>query len=188
MTNNYLNYSDKELFEFLDGTSDESKLAFTEIYNRYSRRVFAYCLKVLGDKQKAEDAFQEVFVRFYKNAPSYRFTSINSLLISFARNLCFNVKRDTKIFVDISSVLNVYKTYKDADKEEMIKLVSIALDTLDDRYKEPLVLKVYNGLGYDEISELCGISTGAARTRVFRAKDKLKEILKPYLEEIYDQR
>ena len=188
MINKYLHYSDEELFENLDGVSDESKLAFTEIYNRYSRRVFAYCLKVLGDKEKAEDVFQEVFVRFYKNAPRYTFTSINSLLISFARNLCLNIKRDTKIFVDISSVLDAYKTYQDTDKEEMIKLVSIALDTLDDEYKEPLVLKVYNGLRYEEISELCGISIGAARTRVFRAKDKLKEALQPYLQEIYDYR
>ena len=63
-------------------------------------------------------------------------------------------------------------------------MVTLALDVLDDNYKEPLVLRMYNGLSYEEIGEICNLTKGNARIRVYRAKEKLKEILDPYLNDL----
>ena len=180
-------YTDEELFNDLKGDTKTKDQAFSEIYNRYSRNIYAYCLKVIGTSHEAEDIYQEVFVRFYKHAPKYEYINLNSLLIKIARNLCLNAKRNKKKNSDIEiDDLNIISPeYHSIERDEMQKLVTIAIDLLEPKYKEPLVLKVYNGLRYEEIGEILDINTVSARTRVFRAKKKMKEFLKPYIEEIY---
>lgn len=183
--NNYNKLSDKELFEFFKGSEEERKAAFAVIYDRHSRNVYAYCLKVTGNSDEADDVFQEVFMRFYKHAPGYTYNNVNSLLIKIARNLCLNLKRNKKNNVDLENINLVAPDVHKFENAEMQKLVAVAIDMLEPEYKEPLVLKMYNGLKYEEIAEILDLNVVSARTRVFRAKQKIKKYLKPYIEEIY---
>ena len=189
MAEDFRKYEDHELVQMMDGSKKRSDAAFTEIYDRYASSVFAYCLKVLGGKDQAEDIFQETFIQFYnKVRADHKNLSVRGFLITIARNLCLNYKRDKKSNVQIDEMEFLFKTYQGYEEKEMLELVRMAIELLDEKYKEPLILRVYNGLSYDDIANICKTSSVNARTMVFRAKQQIKKTLKPYLKDIYKEK
>lgn len=186
MRKDYAALSDKELVKLLKSEKKESDDAFRAVYNRYSSRLHAYCMRILHDKQQSEDIFQETFIRFYQKVKAdFNGGSIAGFLITIARNLCLNYKRDKKTTVPVEDFHIATESNVSDQREETAKLIRMAVDLLEDEYKEPLVLRLYDGMRYEEIAEICNISCDNARKRVFRAKQKIKDILNPYLKEIY---
>lgn len=99
------------------------------------------------------------------------------------RNLCLNAKRDKRETVEFEDWQ--YRVNPDSvEKSELLNLVSTALELLEDEYREAFVLREYNGHSYNEISKIVGDSVAAVKTRVFRARKKLRSILKPYITDI----
>lgn len=179
-------YTDTEIVGLLKSKSkSESDFAFHWIYNKYSVKVFSYCYKILKDRMKSEDVFQETFINFYENVKPEKINnaSLIGFLIKIARNKCLNVKRDIKPSVSYEdyewSNSNDFN-YFEKDKNRIIRE---AIDKLEETYKEPFILRVYDGLEYNEIAHICEISEDNARKRVFRAKQKIKEYLNPYINE-----
>ncbi len=182
-------YTDKKLIRMMNGDKTESDKAFRIIYDKYSSRVHAYCMRILNNREQTEDIFQETFLKFYKNATEDKLKSgsIAGFLITIARNLCLNYKRDKKSTVSYEEFHTMMTDNNDSDKEgkeEMYKLLTMAMDLINFELKEPLVLRLYDGLDYNEIARICDITPENARKRVFRAKQKIKEILEPYYKEI----
>lgn len=177
--------SDKELAALIRGKRKQSEAAFREIYDRYSARVNAYCMRIIRNSEAAEDIFQDTFFKFYNHVREDKESgTIIGFLITIARNLCLNYKRDMKPTVDINEYdFLVYET-QSFEHKEMQDLVKRALDILEDEFKEPLIMRVYNGLDYKEIAEICETTETTARSRVFRAKKKIRNILKPYIKDL----
>lgn len=185
MSNKLSKYNDKELVEMLKGSSVESEQAFTEIYERFAAKIYAYCIKVVQNKEEAEDIFQETFTRFYQSVyPEHENLHIQRFLITIARNLCLNHKRNRKSTVPVEDVEFLLPVNQSYERKEMAELVKLSMDLLEEIYREPLILRVYNGFQYDEIAEILGVTEGNARIRVYRAKDKLKKILEPYVNDM----
>lgn len=185
MKNKFSTYSDKELADLLKSDKKSSELAFTEIYDRYSQKIYAYCYRILGNKEIAEDIFQETFLRFYQFInPEHQKLNIQRFLIRIARNLCLNHKRNSKINLPIEEIENFIAQNKSSDDKEYLDLIKYGIELLEFEYKEPLVLRVYNEMSYEEIAAILDISVGNARIRVHRAKEKLKDILSPYIKDL----
>lgn len=172
------------------GSHRESESAFTELYGRYARRIHAYCSRILSDQQDAEDIFQETFIRFHntlrkKDADELdpklnRNTS--GLLFTIARNLCLNQKqRNIRWQAEQIESDMVHAWDKPYEQKEMVELITTALELLPEEYREAFVLREYDGLPYNEVAELTGATLATAKIRVFRAKEKLRKILEPYL-------
>ena len=179
-------YSDKELLNLLHGDKNQAGAAFAEIYDRYSLKVNAYCMSILNNKEQAEDVFQETFLKFYQNAQPERIQkSVIGYLITIARNLCINANRDKKNTIPIEEFHFPVKIANEYEDKELSELISIALDLLSDNYKEVIVLKYFDGLKYDDIGDILGITASRARYLVFIGKQKLKKILAPYFKGIY---
>ncbi len=184
MPTDYKHTDDAELFAMLAQSGMDSEYAFRELYRRYSGRMHAYCLRVMGDREVAEDVFQEAFFRFYKSAQKKpNMTNVPGFLMRITRNLCLNAKRDKRETVEFEDWQ--YRVNPDSvEKSELLNLVSTALELLEDEYREAFVLREYNGHSYNEISKIVGDSVAAVKTRVFRARKKLRSILKPYITDI----
>ncbi|OGU57703.1 MAG: hypothetical protein A2X64_06405 [Ignavibacteria bacterium GWF2_33_9] len=183
------NLSDIELLDFLKSEDKSiSDAAFREIYNKYASRVHSYCYKILKDRQKAEDIFQETFIKFYNNVQAERLMNggLIGFIITIARNLCLNEKRNIQDIVSFNSVMYYQKSEIYNNFEDTKKYIQDAINKLEFAYKEPLVLRLYDGMEYSEIAEICGISELNARKRVFRAKQKIKEYLKPIYIELFN--
>ncbi|MBI5325662.1 MAG: RNA polymerase sigma factor [Ignavibacteriae bacterium] len=177
-------YSDLELYKALREKKPMAEAAFSELYSRYAQRVFAYCLRVMGNHDDAKDIFQETFMKFYNNAQSLEVVdNIPGLLLTIARNLCLNFKRDKKTTYNIDDY-QVTSVETDYEKKELLELISMALELLEFEYREAFVLRQYQGLSYKEIAKLSGDSISAIKNRVWRAKEQIREILSPYLKEM----
>jgi RNA polymerase sigma-70 factor (ECF subfamily) len=176
-------HSDRELYELLL-LKEHKDGAFREIYRRHSPRIHAYCLRVTGDRDEAKDVFQDTFTRFMGSIRADReMTNLPAFLLRIARNLCLNRKRDTVATVDVDNVVLASHDMP-YEKRELLQLITTSLDLLPQEYREAFVLREYDGMSYAEIAEIAGVSEEAARIRAFRARNKIREILAPYLADL----
>lgn len=185
MNKNFKTNSDQELIKMLREDKKSSGPAFKELYNRYSSQVHAYCFKIFRDESKAEDIFQDTFLRFYQNVKIHEGSlNVHGYLITIARNLSLNQKQKDERIV-YSDKLDLQEgEYNGQDRKELLDLIDMALELLEFDYKDAFILKEYNGLNYEEIAEVTGTTSSNAKSRVFRARNKIKIILKPYLKEL----
>ncbi len=181
----YGKYEDSELFAALKEKKAIAEAAFAELYSRHSQRIYAYCLRVTGSPEDARDIFQDTFTKFYRSAnhKDIEVDNVPAYLLTIARNHCINYKRNRKIIFNFDDY-NFSTNDTGYEQKELLELVGRALDTLDFEYRETFVLRQYHGLSYKEISKITGDSIAAIKNRVWRAKEKIKQVLEPYLEDL----
>ena len=169
-----------------EDTHPRAEAAFTELYQRYSHRIHAYCYRILSNTEDAEDAFQETFLRFHKALKAGSvMTNVSGLIFTIARNLCINLKKKNTRWASDSIEDHTLSSRDDAyDKKELLNLIKTSLELINPDYREAFVLREYNGFSYDEIARMLDISVPTAKIRVFRAKDKIRKVLEPYLKDL----
>ena len=175
--------TDNELMNAIIEGGDAKDRAFTEFYQRYANRVYSYCRKIIGDGRYADDIFQETFLKFLATVEKGTIIQ-NSLgyLLKTAKNLIYNYHRDNLLnFIELDEI---HCSTNDTTYEsiEFSNIVEHALTLLPEEHKEAFVLQTYEGLTFNEISELTDVPLTTVRNRIVRSKRKLREILKPYLE------
>lgn len=184
MNKEYRKYDDKQLFEKLKSSEFERQLAFAEIYSRYSHRIYSYCLRLRGNVDDANDIFQETFLKFYYSIDNLdHIDNFLPYLIKISRNIHLNYKR-TPVSDVVLDELILVSNDKSYEQKELLELIANALECLDFDYREAFILRLYQGLSYKEISDITGVSVPTLKNRVWRAKEKLKEILEPILNEL----
>jgi len=180
-------YSDAELYAML--RTERAEESFSELYARYAQTVYSYTLRVMGDKEKAHDIFQDTFMRFFQSAERHdTLDNVKGYLLTISRNLCLNEKKRVHSqMVEFDDSLYNPGVSREAERSEMLKLISMAIELLPHDMKEAFVLREYQGLSYNEITVLLNIKVETAKVRVFRARQKIKEILEPYLNDINNE-
>ena len=177
--------TDEEVYALLSNKKRKvAKLAFEELYSRYSTKLYSYCKKILMNDESANDAFQETFTKIIEASKQGKvMTNFAGYLITVARNHCLNEKeniRNSMVFVeDFQIPINI-----ENDDRELVEIIRVALDSLPFEYRECLILKEFLNYSYSEIAELIGSNLSVVRIRIHRAKEKLKDILLPYSNEI----
>ncbi len=175
-------HSDKELLALLSENKKQAERAFAEIYSRYSQRVYAYCLRITGDNDDANDVFQDTFFKFYdKAAENETIDNLPAFLLTIARNLCLNYKRNQKNNIDIDN-FSFYTNDDALEEKELRKLIAHALELLDFEDREAFILRQYHQISNIEIAEITKTTVSGVKNRVRRAKDKIRLTLLPYLE------
>lgn len=165
-------------------------LAFVTLYNRYKRSVYIFCMKMLMDDEAARDCVQEVFLRVYERRGQLlqpeRFTA---WLFTIARNQCLSYYRSRKHeisgAIDIESLSASPETAPDSllERAEITHLVNTYISRLKMEYREVLLLREYLNLSYKEIAEVLGDTESAVKSRIFKARQRLFEMLRPILRE-----
>ena len=177
--------SDIELYAALKLEKPSSEKAFAELYARYSPRIFAYCRRILGDYDRAQDAFQETFVKFFNSAQQEReMSNVPAYLLRIARNLCLNMQRSNKGHISLEEYHMPSSFDMSHEKIELLSLITQAMETLPLDYKEAFILREYEGLSYQEIADMTESSLSTVKIRIYRAKQKIREILAPYIADI----
>jgi RNA polymerase sigma factor (sigma-70 family) len=171
--------SDESLLAgFASGDTDASA-AFVR---RFQSRVYGLALTILRDRELADDAAQEAFLRAWRYAPSYdaRRGAVATWLLAIARNVAIDVARvkpATPVDPDVvASELDLagYDVTPDVPERERVRQ---AVATLPDDQRRALVLAVYAGRTAREISELDGVALGTVKTRIRSAMLKLRATL-----------
>src|SRR5829696_6156242 len=181
--------SDEELMR---RTQNGDKAAFSILYDRYSSAVLSYLYRMLGNVEDVESIGQEVFLRAFRFAPTYRFPQkFSTWLFTITRNLAINHSRRRKRSpirnitelnlegVDISGdpYQVAAKATDDLEKREEIAQVLKALDELPTDQKEVIVLGVFQDLSYAEIEDITGTKAVTLRSRMFHGLKRLARTL-----------
>ena len=173
-------------------TQEGDKQAFSILYERYSSSVLSYLYRMLGNVEDVESVGQEVFLRAFRFAATYRYPQkFSTWLFTITRNLAINNARRRKRSpvrnvtelnlegVDMSG--DPYKVAAratdDVEKQEEIARVLTALEDLPSDQKEVIVLGVFQDLSYAEMEEITGTKAVTLRSRMFHGLKKLGKML-----------
>ncbi|WP_297522611.1 sigma-70 family RNA polymerase sigma factor [uncultured Clostridium sp.] len=159
---------------------DGDKEAFTQLIRENKLSLYKVAKGILNREEDVEDALSSCILNSYKNIKKLRNEEyFKTWLIRILINECnYIIKKNDKInyIQDYNTVNNgidksLYKdTYKDIDLDNALKL-------LDKPFREVIVLFYYNDLKQSDIAKILELNETTVRTRLFRAKEKLREIL-----------
>lgn len=188
----YTGYTERQLLAVLQKKRHTSRSgAFGEVYNRYSKFVYAYIIKFFRNSDvDAGDIFHDTMIEFYNYSCDTRIESISKYLVGVARNKCLNYIRDNKAkvyIIDDGANLNAnLQTNVNNELDvtfDFKEMYQKGLDSLNDEAREIFILKYYLGFSYIEIGELTGKDSNYLRLIMHRANTSLKTFLEPYYKE-----
>ena len=160
----------------VEAAIDGDPESFTELCRRYYPAMVAIAHSLLGDRHLAEDAAQETFAKAAVKLPQLRQTNkFAGWLAAICRNQARNMARFTNSTQANDEVLA--KAAK-SDGDDSGEAVRQALKRLSAPAREVVFLRYYDGLSYERISELLGISEQAINGRLRRAKRKMADYLR----------
>ncbi len=182
MNEDYSKFTDSELYKLLNEESKLKEKAFKEIYTRHSGKIYAYCRRVVGDRNKADDLFQETFLKLLQSISiDKEMSNLSGYMIKIARNLCLKYKSQQNVNLVSIEDFEIPTNDNILEGTELSSLISMALDLLQEEHREALVLQAYDGMTYSEIAEIQEVPVTTVRNWIVRAKQRLREILTPYL-------
>jgi len=178
------------------GVTDESlvaahlrgdQAAFRELVQRYGDGVLGYLFHMTGNRDQAEDLFQETFTRIHEKAHTFRGGNFKSWLFTIATRVaidsgrrrklrtCVSLDQETDCEDDNSAPLNGVVCEGAVDpageivRQEQRQQIRQAIESLPIRQRATLIMAYYQQLSYREVAEIMGCSVGAVKTHMSRA-------------------
>ena len=162
--------------------------AFEELVYKYQKMVYGTALRLCKNPDDAQDISQEVFIKLYKSLASFKFaSSLSTYIYRITTNLCLDFMRKRgEVFSltddETGQVSEVEDKSENPEEKffanERRRIFEQALDSLSYEHREMITLRDINGLSYREISEATSLPENTVKTRILRAREKLREILK----------
>jgi RNA polymerase sigma-70 factor (ECF subfamily) len=148
------------------------------VYHEFADQLLRFIQSRVPDTATAEDILQEVFLRVHNRIGSLRDDSkLQSWIFQIARNAIVDYYRGDRTTEQLSESLTVphYSDSEDAT-QELIPSVLEFIQCLPEDYRQPLVLWEFEGLSQQEIADHLGLSLPGAKSRIQRARDRLKDL------------
>lgn len=165
----------------------ENPEAFGEIVKRWERKIFALCFGMLSREEDARDAAQETFISAYKNLPNFRGEAkVSSWLHRIAVNQCLSRQRRVRVrgevYLDDDNGANEvhfaapasYSPMRIAEQNERLKLVRTAINSLPEDLRQVIVMKEFEEMTFQEISEILDMPLSTVKSRVYNALKQLR--------------
>jgi RNA polymerase sigma-70 factor, ECF subfamily len=172
--------------DLLDRLIHGDPKAFPELYDKYSSRLFSYCLKLLRDRQSAEDAVQDTLTKVYSELHAgYETHSFRAWIFTIARNEAFGVlrKKRTVALDDNDDIVWEGETpLESLLQAEESEIVQHLLGELKPEYREVIMLREYENFSYEEIAAISSSTIAAVKSRLFKARKAMIRKLKPLYE------
>ena len=147
---------------------------FAELLDRHEREIFAYALRLVGDRDEADDIYQETFLAAFRGWPPPRRGQERAWLYRIATNKVIDRSRRTKRVVRLG---DLRLAAPERDGVSMADLAS-AIKVLPEGQRAAFVLRKVQGLGYAELASALECSEDAARQRVAEAMKKVREAMR----------
>jgi RNA polymerase sigma-70 factor, ECF subfamily len=188
--------------ELISRFKEGDRIAFKELVTRYQQRLFAVAYGIVRDEEAALDIVQETFIKVHKNLHTFQgASSFYSWVYRIATNLSIDYRRAKKrrsehTEYDDSQKLGEEADYaayltpaysrsnpaKELEQRQVGQLLDVALEQLSDKLRTVFILREVEGCSYQEIADTVGIPIGSVMSRLFHARQRLAEFLRPHLE------
>jgi len=154
-------------------------LDFEDLYRQYKAKVFSTAYRMLSNHADAEDVTQDIFVKVFQKLPTFRGDSaVSTWIYRIAVNACLDFRRRRKR----------HETVPLNDEAEQVsvglnlgRLIEGVIPKMPAGYREVFVLHDIQGLKHEEIGKILGITDGASKSQLHRARAFLRRELAPYL-------
>ncbi|MCA9805953.1 MAG: sigma-70 family RNA polymerase sigma factor [Cyanobacteria bacterium HKST-UBA02] len=194
-------YSQKSDRDLVIACQKREPAAFEELVKRHQKTVYALLYQLAPDWQDTSDLAQEVFIRVWKSITNLRNpNSFRSWLTQIVTNIFYDElrKRPRKLPTvsmddslddeesDGGSTRDIPDESEVPDEnmlnQELSTVIRQAMLKLPEQFRTAIVLREVEGLSYEEIAVITKTEMGTVKSRIARARTKLQELLKPYLE------
>jgi RNA polymerase sigma-70 factor (ECF subfamily) len=171
--------------ELLALTAAGDQQAFAKLVRSHQGRVFNLAWRFSRNRQDAEDLAQEVFLKVWKHARTFKGqAAFSTWLYRLAVNTCLNYRQKKKIATEPLPLLGDFAAETDPAGAEILarereNLLDKALNALPARQKMAIILANFEGKSYEEIATIMEVSISAVETLLFRARQNLGKILRP---------
>ncbi|HZX10467.1 MAG TPA: RNA polymerase sigma factor [Acidobacteriota bacterium] len=165
--------------------------AFMAITSQYQKNIFQLAYSFFQNREDALDIVQETFLRIYQKIHYYEAgRSFKNWVLQIAKNLCIDryrknhKKHDQKALggdeIEEIHLTDEKGTERNSDSD-IKRIVAKCLKQLPERQRMIFVMKHYNELKYKDIAETLGIAVGTVKSLNFKAVNKLRNLMNPYL-------
>ncbi len=176
-----------------------SRRAFNELVARYQKRLLNFVYRTIGDRERAEDLVQEVFIRVHRHIARFdQSKKFSTWIYTIASNLAKNELRNRS-----RSPLVLFQTIKknwEADhrplqfedrhqrpddlyrKRHLRALVDWSVSQLPEHHRVVFVLRELEGKTYEEIAEITNCNLGTVKSRLNRARNRFAQVIAPLLD------
>ena len=158
--------------------------AARELYNQYAPRVYAIVRRLAGDDALAEDWAQEAWVRIFRALGSFRGEArFSTWLHRIAVNSALHGRRwrDRRTRHEAPLEDTLPTRFQSSDALLRMKLER-AMKQLPERMRQVLVLHDIEGFTHEEIAEFLGVNAGTSKSQLFKARARMRELLRPVTE------
>jgi len=170
--------------------------AFDEIVSRYKGRLYSFILRMIKDPTTAEELTQETLIRVYVHADKYReIARFSTWIFTIATNLVRNLVRKRSRRPRLLSLnpapdedeMPIDPPDPSADpslaieSDELGDKIALATSRIPEKYRIPFLLREVEQLTYEEIQQVTGLKLGTVRSRINRARNKFRQLIKPLL-------
>ncbi len=180
-----------EVLRLLGRIERADEAAFRELYRAFSRRLYAYVLRQLGDPAQAEEIVADSLYEVWKAPARFRGDAqFSTWLIGIARNkvlMAFRSRKPDSKHEDLDDVAetlaaedgSAFDMLANAQRREGVRH---CMDKLSDDHRECVHLVFYEGMSLAEVAEVQACPEGTVKTRLFHARQKLKNCLQTMLQ------
>jgi RNA polymerase sigma-70 factor (ECF subfamily) len=163
--------------------------AFSLLVEKYHRRLLTFISRLINDRDRAEDIGQDVFLSVYKSLNSFdesEGTPFSAWLFIAARNRCVSELRfrKNKETLPIENAFDISTGAKAIDEvlieQERLKIIKESLVQLPERFRNAIMGSL-RGESLDDIAKKEGTSIGTVKSRLFRAREMMKGLVKRYI-------
>ncbi len=175
---------------FIDRTLCGDQKAFSQLMQRYLPAVYNYLYRMTQNHELSEEIAQEAFVKAYQNLKNFdRQRPFKPWILRIASNAAISQLRKQSRLVSLNAMEEegtwteaehqtaddvVVQLERKLSTEEVLK----ALETLDDKYRQALLLRYQQDLSYEAVAETLGVPLNTVRTWIKRGTEKLKHAVK----------
>jgi RNA polymerase sigma-70 factor (ECF subfamily) len=174
--------------DIIEKSQRGNRKAQYELYRLYSHAMFNICMRMMNNREEAEDMLQEAFSEAFRRLDSFRYDStFGAWLKRIMVNRCINeIKRkkaNLEFFEDMTPFDDKEQENMEYEKGLSVERVKKAMEQLPKGSRMIFSLYLLEGYDHQEISQILEISESNSKTQYMRAKQRMREILKePYHE------
>lgn len=161
--------------------------AFEQLVQEHERMVYLLCLRMMGNREDALDCAQEAMLNAYQAFDRYRGeANVKTWLYRIAHNTCIDALRRRKQVLSLDTLrdggFDVADTKAQTphavlESKERYEEINRAVQKLPEDQRAVLVMRDYQNMAYDEIARVLDLPEGTVKSRINRAREKIKKIL-----------